>query len=121
MFTGIITDIGEVIAVSGDAGRRMTLRTGLAVRDLAPGASVACAGVCLTVTESGEEGGKRLFSVDVSPETLSKTTIGKWKPGTRVNLEAALRVGDTLGGHFVTGHVDGLATLLESREAGEGN
>jgi riboflavin synthase len=114
MFTGLIRDIGTVTARRDmDAGARLTIAT--ALPGLALGDSVACAGVCLTVVEAG--GGS--FTVEASPETLACTHIGSWAPGTRANLEPALRVGDALGGHFVTGHVDGLARLLSIEEAGD--
>lgn len=108
MFTGIITAIGIVERL--DDARGDTRFVMVANRDLPGlqmGASIACSGVCLTVVEHvGRE-----FAVDVSAETLSKTTLGDWLPGSRVNLERALKVGDELGGHIVSGHVDGLATL----------
>ena len=114
MFTGLIRDIGTVTARRDmDAGARLTLAT--ALPGLALGDSVACAGVCLTVVEVGAGA----FAVEASPETLARTHIGAWRPGTRVNLEPALRVGDALGGHFVTGHVDGLARLASVEEAGD--
>ncbi len=117
MFTGIITDIGEVLAVDGAQDARLRLRTGYPVADIALGASIACAGVCLTVVEKDAEAGA--FSVDVSAETLSKTTLGDWRPGRRVNLERALKVGDELGGHIVTGHVDGVAEVVSATADGD--
>lgn len=119
MFTGIITDIGIVQSVTpqGDGhDRRLVIATAFDSEDIALGASIACAGVCLTVVDKGKDGTQNWFAVDVSGETLSRTLIGQWKVGTRVNLERALRAGDELGGHQVTGHVDGLATLTERRE-----
>ncbi len=118
MFTGLITDIGVVERLSPRAGgARLTLRPGaLPVDELVPGESVACSGACLTVVERG--GG--LVSFDAVPETLSRTTIGGWAPGTRVNLERALRLSDRLGGHLVAGHVDAVGELLARTAEGEG-
>jgi riboflavin synthase len=112
MFTGIIQDIGiiKVIDPSGDP-RLVIAPTESAIRRaLTLGASVACSGVCLTVIALGEGD----FTVQVSSETLSKTTAASWQVGTRLNLEPALRLGDELGGHMVSGHVDGVARLIES-------
>ena len=83
------------------------------------GASIACSGVALTITSQGEEGTRRWFTAEVSPETLSKTTSGTWKIGARINLERALKMGDALGGHFVTGHVDRIARIMSRENAGE--
>lgn len=108
MFTGIIKDMGEVIAADGSGqGRRLKIRTGFAVKDIAIGASVACDGCCLTVVEKGVD----WLAFDVSAETLSKTNIGAWTVGTKVNLETSLRMGDEMGGHMVSGHIDGLGVV----------
>lgn len=107
MFTGIITDLGAVRAVTAGGDTRIEISTGYDMRDVPPGASICCSGVCLTVIDKGES----WFAVTVSGETLSRTTIGQWRTGTPVNLERALRVGDELGGHIVSGHVDGLAIV----------
>ncbi len=116
MFTGIITDIGELVAREGG---RLTIRCGYAADSIALGASIACDGACLTVTEvEAVQGGSR-FEVDVSNETLSRTTLGEWLPGRRINLERALRAGDELGGHIVSGHVDGLAVIRALRPDGD--
>lgn len=117
MFTGIVTDLGEVIAAERkpDGDLRLVLKTAWDTAAVPLGASVACSGVCLTVVERGPE----RLSFDVSAETLSKTTIGDWSNGRRVNLERSLRLGDELGGHLVYGHVDGLAEVLEIRPEGE--
>ncbi len=114
MFTGIVTDVGEVAAVAERARdlRRITIACGYDRALIAIGASIACAGICLTVVETGELEGKTAFSVDVAAETMALTNAGRWRPGTRINLERALRMGDELGGHLVTGHVDGVATIL---------
>jgi riboflavin synthase len=117
MFTGIITDIGRVAAVQTAAGadRRLTIATAYDTAGIALGASIACSGVCLTVV--AKAAGQ--FCVDVSGETIACTAPAAWRHGARLNLERALRVGDELGGHIVTGHVDGVGTLLESwRSAG---
>jgi len=111
MFTGIIQDIGTVLELRATGGD-VTLRIGTSVLDLSAGTigeSIAVHGVCLTVTELSP----REFEVDVSKETLARTTLGEWRKGSRVNLERALRVGDALGGHFVSGHVDGVAEIRE--------
>lgn len=116
MFTGIIKDMGGVIAVSGgEQGRRLKIRTSFAVKDIAIGASVACDGCCLTVVEKGAD----WLAFDVSGETLSKTNIGAWHEGTKVNLETSLRMGDEMGGHIVSGHVDGLAALESVTKEGD--
>ena len=116
MFTGIITDIGTVAAVEmrGDMRARIGCAYDMATVDT--GASIACDGVCLTVVEKGTD----WFEVDISAETLSKTNIGAngWAPGKRLNLERALRVGDELGGHIVSGHVDGTAVIEEMHDEG---
>lgn len=115
MFTGIITDIGTVRAVERRGDTRFTIATHYPLGEIAIGASIACSGPCLTVVEKGND----CFSVDASAETLARTTAGDWREGTKINLERALRMGDELGGHLLTGHVDAVATL-ESRRS-EGN
>lgn len=113
MFTGIISDIGEVLAVEARGDARMTIACGYDPGSIAIGASVACSGVCLTAIETGRHGdGRCLFVVEASAETLGRTTLGHWRPGTRVNLERPLRLGEELGGHIVSGHVDGLAEVV---------
>ena len=108
MFTGIITDVGAVQSIKGDGGDwRIAIQTGLDLSKTDIGASIACAGCCLTVVEKQND----VFFVDVSGETLSKTNIGKWTEGTKINIEASLKAGDEMGGHIVSGHVDGLAKL----------
>ena len=120
MFTGLITDIGEVRAAERGV---FTVRTKLSAAMIAPGASMACDGVCLTVTsikpDSDNGGDGSIFKADVSNETLSKTSLGGWKPGRMINLEPALSVSDRLGGHVVTGHVDGLAKIISITADGE--
>ena len=117
MFTGIITDVGELI---GREGGRFAIRSGYAPDGIAIGASIACNGVCLsvvTVRADGRNGSA--FTVDVSNETLSKTTLDSWQVGERINLERALRAGDELGGHIVSGHVDDVAQILDLKTDGE--
>jgi riboflavin synthase len=116
MFTGIITDIGTVRRISPGADTRIEILCGYDVATIAPGASIACSGPCLTVIETGRAGAGGWFAVEASPETLKRTTIGAWAEGTRVNLERALRLGDELGGHLVSGHIDGIAHVV-SRDA----
>ena len=116
MFTGIITDIGELVAREGG---RFAVRCAYAADGIAIGASIACDGACLTATAVEPSGSGSVFTVDVSNETLSKTTLGDWAPGRRINLERALRAGDELGGHIVAGHVDGVARIAEIRPDGD--
>jgi riboflavin synthase len=119
MFTGIVTDIGEVLAVRarGEGLHRLKIACQYERASIDDGASIACAGVCLTVVGTGEEAGRTWFAVDAAAETLQVTTVGRWRHGTPVNLERALKHGDELGGHIVSGHVDGLAEVL-AREDG---
>jgi riboflavin synthase len=121
MFTGIVTDIGKVVAVEprGEGLRRLTIACGYARDSIVEGASIACSGACLTVTGIGAQNGRTWFAVDAAAETLRLTTVGGWRPGTTINLERALKVGDELGGHIVAGHVDGLATLTAREDLTE--
>lgn len=118
MFTGLVTDVGEVVARAGGA---LALRTRYDGNTIPAGASIACDGCCLTVKkiETKPEELGSIFWADVSNETLSKTTIGTWTPGRRVNLERALQMGDELGGHLVAGHIDGLARIIDIQPDGE--
>ena len=118
MFTGIVTDIGEVVAVRQRAEglSRLKIACSYPRASIVEGASIACSGVCLTVVAIGEEDGRTWFSVDAAAETLRLTTVGRWRHGTKINLERALRAGDELGGHIVAGHVDGLATLAKRED-----
>jgi len=110
MFTGIVTDIGKVMARDGG---RFTIACGYPAESIALGASIACGGCCLTVTDvRGHNDTRTAFAVDVSNETLAVTTLANWYPGTRINLERSLKLGDELGGHMVSGHVDGLARIV---------
>jgi riboflavin synthase len=113
MFTGIVTDLGEVRTVDARANNlsRITIYTNYPRAELIEGASIACSGVCLTVVDSGEQDGRVWFAADAAAETLAVTTVGRWHHGRRINLERPLKLGDELGGHLVAGHVDGLATL----------
>src|SRR5215813_7326389 len=103
MFTGIVTDLGEIRSVRAGRDTTLVIGTHFAMSEIAIGASIACSGVCLTVVDKGPD----WFAADVSGETLVKTTIGSWRLGTPVNLERSLRLGDELGGHIMLGHVDG--------------
>ena len=113
MFTGLVTDIGKLLGVRERAEglRRLTVACAYEPASIALGASIACSGVCMTAVETGMSGSRGTFSVDAAAETLALTTVGRWKPGTRINLERSLKMGDELGGHLVSGHVDGLAEL----------
>jgi riboflavin synthase len=113
MFTGIVTDVGEVVAVEPRAEglARLKIACGYDPDTIAIGASIACGGVCLTAVARGRDGNRAWFAVDAAAETLRLTTVGKWRRGTRINLERALKIGDELGGHIVAGHADGLAVL----------
>ncbi|MEK9754004.1 MAG: riboflavin synthase [Rhodospirillaceae bacterium] len=115
MFTGIITDIGEVRRVDTAGERRFEIATAYDLSTVDMGASICCSGCCLTVVEKGAG----WFAVEVSAETISKTTLGAWRAGTRINLERALRLGDELGGHLVSGHVDGVGRVLSVVPIGE--
>jgi riboflavin synthase len=108
MFTGIITDIGTIRSVTRAGDTRFEIVTSYDLATVDLGASIACNGCCLTVIEKGRD----WFAIQASAETLSKTTLGQWTQGTRINLERALKIGDELGGHIVSGHVDGLGEIL---------
>ena len=113
MFTGIITDIGEVLEIEQRGDLRARIGCGYDIAGIDIGASIACDGVCLTVVALGTSP-RGWFDVEISAETVSKTNIGRngWPPGKRLNLERALRVGDELGGHIVSGHIDGVAEVV---------
>ena len=111
MFTGIITDVGRVLAIEPDGDPRYRIETRYDTAAIALGASISHSGICLTVIATGPG----WFDVQVSTETLGLTTAKQWQVGTRLNLETALKLGDELGGHIVSGHVDGLATIVERR------
>jgi riboflavin synthase len=114
MFTGLVEDVGTVARLSAGAVTDLWVDTALPAATFALGESIACDGCCLTVVDVAP--GR--FHVQAAPETLRRTTLGDWKPGTRINLERALKVGDRLGGHMVQGHVDGVTRLLEARSDG---
>jgi riboflavin synthase len=113
MFTGLVTDIGEILAVEprGDL-RRIAIACSYPLEEIALGASIACSGPCLTVVALRREGARAVFEIDAAAETLARTTAGEWAVGRRMNLERSLKIGDELGGHIVTGHVDGVATIV---------
>ncbi|WP_340118083.1 riboflavin synthase [Pelagibius sp. 7325] len=119
MFTGIITDLGAVKAVersaSGQGDSRFVFATGYDTMAIPAGASIACSGACLTLVDKGTDAGQGWFAADVSAETLSRTTLGDWAPGTPVNFERPLKLGDELGGHMVSGHVDGVGVIRARR------
>ena len=114
MFTGIVSDVGRIRAVERRGDTRVVVETAFDTASVDLGASISCSGVCLTVVDKGPG----WFAVDVSGETLSRTAQGQWSEGRRLNLERAMKLGDELGGHIVTGHVDGLAEVVETRPEG---
>jgi riboflavin synthase len=114
MFTGIITDIGTVRSVEQRSDLRLTIGTSYDLAGIDLGASIACSGACLTVVDKGDD----WFAVDVSQESISRTAPGLWIEGARLNLERSLRVGDELGGHIVTGHIDAVATVTQVDDVG---
>ncbi len=115
MFTGIVTDIGRIAAAEARGDLRLRIACGYDMAGVALGASIACSGVCLTVVDKGPD----WFAVDVSAETRARTAPGQWEEGARLNLERALRVGDELGGHIVTGHIDGIGAVLAVEPVGD--
>jgi len=114
MFSGIVTGLGEIIEVDAksDDLRRLVIGCNYDPQSIAVGASIACSGICLTVVERGIRGDRPFFAVDAAAETLRLTTAGNWRRGTRINLERSLRLGDEIGGHMVSGHVDGIAEIV---------
>ena len=115
MFTGIVTDIGQIEHIEHRGDLRVKISCSYAVDQIPIGASICCSGACLTVVSKG----KSWFCVDVSKATLDATILGSWKKGTSINLEQSLKLGEELGGHLVTGHVDGVADLVEREEVGD--
>jgi riboflavin synthase len=116
MFTGLVSDVGRIVSAEGDPQtlRRYVVSAGYPAASIALGASIACSGICLTAVAVEPEAATRSrFTVETAAETLSRTLAGGWREGTPLNLERSLRVGDELGGHLVTGHVDGIATILK--------
>ena len=120
MFTGIVSDIGTVLSAEKRGDLRLTIQCGFDVESVALGASIACSGACLTVVDKGQDkDGENWFAVDASAETVNCTAPGLWQTGRRLNLERALKLGDELGGHIVTGHVDGIAKVIGIRTEGD--
>lgn len=122
MFTGIVTDMGEVMALDQQGDLRARIGTLYDTSRIDIGASISCEGVCLTVIALGAElngVARNWFDVQISAETVGKTNISGWKPGSRINLERALKVGDELGGHIVSGHIDGVARVTATRDEGD--
>jgi riboflavin synthase len=119
MFTGIITDIGSIAAVEARGDLRLKIACGYDMGGVDLGASIACSGVCLTVVDKSPVGASGWFVVDVSAETVSRTAPAMWREGARLNLERAMRLGDELGGHIVTGHIDGIGILVSAMPEGD--
>ena len=120
MFTGLISDVGEVVSNEARGGvRRLRIACSYPVDGIALGASIACSGPCLTAVATGTAEGRTWFDVDAGAETLERTTLGGWAPGRRINLERSLKLGDELGGHLVSGHVDGMARVTAVTRIGE--
>jgi riboflavin synthase len=115
MFTGIVTDVGTVLSAEQRGDLRLVIGTSYDLGTVDLGASISCSGVCLTVVDKGED----WFAVDVSGETVSKTAAGRWREGAKLNLERSLRLGDELGGHIVTGHVDAVAEVVGTCAEGD--
>ena len=122
MFTGIVSDVGTIERLEDRGDLHARIRSAYAAGGIAIGASIACDGICLTVVDRGPDGDGAWFDVDLSAETVARTNVrsnrGAWAPGRRVNLERALRLGDELGGHIVSGHVDGLAEIVDDPRRG---
>jgi riboflavin synthase len=119
MFTGIITDIGSIESAEKRGDLRLVIGCGYDMDTVAIGASIACSGVCLTVVDKGNRENSGWFAVDLSGETVSCSADGLWSQGSRLNLERALKVGDELGGHIVTGHVDGVGNVVAIGNEGD--
>ena len=115
MFTGIVTDVGNIRKIENFGDTRFEILTRYAISDISLGASIACSGPCLTVVDKGAD----WFAVEASAETMSRTSLGDWQINTKINLERSLCVGDELGGHIVSGHVDGKARILDTRPEGD--
>ena len=117
MFTGLVTDIGDVVSVAIQGKlRRIRVACNFPVNSIAIGASIACSGPCMTAVCTGEAGGRTWFEFDAGAETLALTNAGQWRAGRRINLERSLKIGDELGGHMVSGHVDGLALIMDRHD-----
>jgi riboflavin synthase len=115
MFTGIVSDVGTIRSAEQRGDLRLTIATGYDTGTIDLGASIACSGVCLTVVDKGDD----WFAVDVSGETLSRSAAGRWQQGAKLNLERSLRLGDEIGGHIMTGHVDAVAQIADVRPDGD--
>ena len=117
MFTGLVSDVGTIVSMEtrGEL-RRIRIACSYDPQTILLGASIACSGPCLTAVEIGSQDDRTFFEVDAAAETLARTTVGTWAPGQRINLERSLKIGDELGGHIVTGHVDGVASIAERRD-----
>ncbi len=119
MFTGLISDVGEVLQISKQADTGLKIATDYDLQSIAVGASICCSGLCLTAIDKGiTEDGRNWFSVEASQETLDRTTLGDWRAGTRINLERSLCLGDEVGGHMVFGHVDGVGVIVSCEPEG---
>ena len=119
MFTGLVSDVGEVVAVEErNDVRRLRIACAYPAESIALGASIACSGPCLTAVAVGQADGRTWFDIDAGWETLDRTTLGDWKVGRPINLERSLKVGDELGGHLVSGHVDGMAAVVSREDLG---
>lgn len=119
MFTGIITDIGTIRSREDRGDTRLVIGTAYDTATIDLGASIACSGACLTVVDKGQDAGGNWFAIDASAETLARTAPGMWDAGRRLNLERALKVGDELGGHIVTGHVDAVGRIVAAEPVGD--
>ena len=119
MFTGIITDIGTIISAEQRGDLRLIIGCGYDMESVDLGASIACSGICLTVVDKGQKDGRGWFAVDISGESISRSAPHIWASGTSLNLERALKVGDELGGHIVTGHVDGVGQVVSFDQVGD--
>jgi riboflavin synthase len=117
MFTGLVSDVGRILSIEGRGElKRIRIETAYDPATIAMGASIACSGPCLTAVDFGTTDGRHWFEVDAAAETLARTTVGRWTVGSRINLERSLTLGAELGGHIVTGHVDGLGHIVERRD-----
>lgn len=123
MFTGLVSDVGTIIAAEGDraALRKFRIETSYDSASIELGASISCGGICLTAIDRGQTGNRHWFEAHAAAETLSRTLTPHWDVGRRINLERSLRVGDELGGHLVTGHVDGVAELVRREDITDGS
>ena len=120
MFSGIVSAIGEIIDARMEGDLHLAIACDYAAQSLAPGASISCSGICLTVVKAAERGVQgSSFSVQASAETRERTTLGRWAKGTRINLERAMKLGDEIGGHIVGGHVDGICTITDITPEGD--